>query len=151
MNRRQAFTLMLEAHASQTDKLGEPYIFHLLAVEEQVAALGEDFSVCALLHDTFEDTELEVSDFLEVPASVNPRPELTRAQATSLIAITHIPGEPNDDYVRRVRGDFIASVVKWADFNHNLSPDRQAGLDPETAKRLAAKYERGRAILLGRE
>lgn len=152
MTVKEAFSLMLNAHAGQEDKAGEPYYFHLLAVENAVGGLGDDFRVVALLHDMFEDTDAELSDYM---AGAGRAPEstfaLTFAQANALDAITKRDDESYGDYLRRCREDFIASVVKWADLNHNMSPERQANLDPAMAKSLAAKYERGRRILLGKE
>lgn len=151
MNRRAAFMLMIAAHNGQVDKAGEPYCFHPLAVEEAVAGLGEDFAVVALLHDVFEDTHRLVEDFEPEPEeAVRADRHLTPEQANALFALTKYE-ESYSHYLRRVRQNFIAMVVKVADMNHNLAPERLAGLDPALAKSLAAKYERGRLILLGQE
>jgi guanosine-3',5'-bis(diphosphate) 3'-pyrophosphohydrolase len=62
---REAFELSLEAHKDMRRKSGEPYIFHPLAVA-QIAAeeigLGTTSVVCALLHDTVEDTHISLAD-----------------------------------------------------------------------------------------
>jgi GTP pyrophosphokinase len=58
---RSAFQLALEAHKNMRRKSGEPYIFHQLAVAQICAAeigLGVTSIICALLHDTVEDTEI---------------------------------------------------------------------------------------------
>lgn len=58
---RSAFQLALEAHKNMRRKSGEPYIFHPLAVAQICAAeigLGVTSVICALLHDTVEDTEI---------------------------------------------------------------------------------------------
>jgi guanosine-3',5'-bis(diphosphate) 3'-pyrophosphohydrolase len=58
---RSAFQLALEAHKNMRRKSGEPYIFHPLAVAQICAAeigLGVTSIICALLHDTVEDTEI---------------------------------------------------------------------------------------------
>ena len=62
---RKAFDVALDAHKEMRRKSGEPYIFHPIAVAEIVAAeigLGAKSIVCALLHDTVEDTELTIED-----------------------------------------------------------------------------------------
>ena len=46
-------------------KSGEPYILHPLAVAKIVATemyLGTTSIICALLHDTVEDTEMTLDD-----------------------------------------------------------------------------------------
>lgn len=62
---RRAFEVAVEAHKHQRRKSGEPYIFHPLAVAKIVASeigLGTTSVMCALLHDTVEDTEITFDD-----------------------------------------------------------------------------------------
>ena len=62
---RKAFDLALEVHSDQRRKSGEPYIYHPISVARIVAGeLGLDTTsiVCALLHDTVEDTTLTLED-----------------------------------------------------------------------------------------
>ena len=62
---RKAFDLALELHSDQRRKSGEPYIYHPISVARIVAGeLGLDTTsiVCALLHDTVEDTSLTLED-----------------------------------------------------------------------------------------
>ncbi len=62
---RKAFEVAVEAHKHQRRKSGEPYIFHPLAVAKIVASeigLGTTSIMCALLHDTVEDTEVTFND-----------------------------------------------------------------------------------------
>lgn len=62
---RKAFNMALEAHSNMRRKTGEPYIYHPLAVAQICAeeiGLGTTSIVCALLHDTVEDTHLTISD-----------------------------------------------------------------------------------------
>ncbi len=62
---RKAFDLAVEAHKEMRRKSGEPYIYHPIAVA-QIAAeemgLGATSIICALLHDTVEDTDLTLED-----------------------------------------------------------------------------------------
>ena len=55
-----AFSVASEAHAGQTRRTGEDFIFHPLAVSVMLADYGldENALVAAILHDTVEDTEL---------------------------------------------------------------------------------------------
>ena len=62
---RHAFEMAAEAHRDMRRKSGEPYILHPLAVAQitvQEIGLGVTSAVCALLHDTVEDTELSLED-----------------------------------------------------------------------------------------
>lgn len=62
---RLAFKTSMDAHKTMRRRSGEPYIFHPLAVAQIVAeeiGLGTTSIVCALLHDTVEDTHLSLDD-----------------------------------------------------------------------------------------
>jgi GTP pyrophosphokinase len=62
---RKAFNLALEAHKNMRRKSGEPYIFHPIAVAEICVAeigLGTTSIISALVHDTVEDTDIELKD-----------------------------------------------------------------------------------------
>ncbi len=62
---RKAFELAAEAHKDMRRKSGEPYIYHPLAVAKIAAEeIGLDTTgiVCALLHDTVEDTDITLDD-----------------------------------------------------------------------------------------
>ncbi|MFY7652066.1 MAG: RelA/SpoT family protein, partial [Chitinophagaceae bacterium] len=62
---RRAFEIAVEAHKTMRRKSGEPYILHPLAVAmicvEEIG-LGVRSTICALLHDTVEDTEVTLTD-----------------------------------------------------------------------------------------
>ncbi|UAY52414.1 RelA/SpoT family protein [Ferruginibacter albus] len=62
---RTAFEIAVEAHKTMRRKSGEPYILHpiavaLICVEE--IGLGVRSTICALLHDTVEDTDVTLED-----------------------------------------------------------------------------------------
>ncbi len=62
---RKAFEVAVEAHKEMRRKSGEPYIYHPIAVAQICAeemGLGATGIVCALLHDTVEDTDLTLDD-----------------------------------------------------------------------------------------
>jgi GTP diphosphokinase / guanosine-3',5'-bis(diphosphate) 3'-diphosphatase len=62
---RKAFEVAVEAHKEMRRKSGEPYIYHPIAVAQICAeeiGLGAIGIVCALLHDTVEDTDLTLDD-----------------------------------------------------------------------------------------
>lgn len=62
---RKAFEVAVDKHKHMRRKSGEPYIYHPIAVAQIVAeeiCLGTTSIVCALLHDTVEDTDLTLDD-----------------------------------------------------------------------------------------
>ena len=62
---RSAFEMAAEAHKTMRRKSGEPYILHPLAVARicsEEIGLGVRSTICALLHDTVEDTDIALED-----------------------------------------------------------------------------------------
>ena len=62
---RHAFEMAAEAHKTMRRKSGEPYILHPLAVAQicvEEIGLGVRSTICALLHDTVEDTDITQED-----------------------------------------------------------------------------------------
>jgi GTP diphosphokinase / guanosine-3',5'-bis(diphosphate) 3'-diphosphatase len=62
---RQAFEMSAEAHQSMRRKSGEPYILHPIAVAQiciTEIGLGVRSTICCLLHDTVEDTDITLED-----------------------------------------------------------------------------------------
>jgi len=62
---RVAFEMAAEAHRTMRRKSGEPYILHPLAVAKicvEEIGLGVRSTLCALLHDTVEDTDISLED-----------------------------------------------------------------------------------------
>ncbi len=62
---RKAFDVAVEAHKDMRRKSGEPYIYHPIAVARicsEEIGLGTTSVVCALLHDTVEDTHITLQD-----------------------------------------------------------------------------------------
>ena len=149
----QARALATSAHEGQRDKIGEAYIHHPAAVasllvsspgfgslspSEQEIALA-----AAWLHDVLEDTPLQPEDlesegFGEKLISV-------------VVALTHLPGEPRQDYYTRVSADPLARIVKIADVAHNSSEERMRWLDADTRDRLKHKYSVASTRLLATE
>ncbi len=62
---RTAFEMAAEAHETMRRKSGEPYILHPIAVAKicvEEIGLGIRSTICALLHDTVEDTDITLQD-----------------------------------------------------------------------------------------
>src|SRR5215471_11713893 len=62
---RRAFEMAADAHKTMRRKSGEPYILHPLAVARiavEEIGLGVRSTICSLLHDTVEDTDVTLED-----------------------------------------------------------------------------------------
>ncbi len=62
---RSAFSMAADAHKTMRRKSGEPYITHPIAVAKicvDEIGLGVRSTICALLHDTVEDTDVTLDD-----------------------------------------------------------------------------------------
>lgn len=62
---RTAFEMAVDAHKTMRRKSGEPYILHPIAVAAiciEEIGLGVRSTICALLHDTVEDTDISLED-----------------------------------------------------------------------------------------
>src|SRR5258705_4652243 len=62
---RLAFEMAVEAHKTMRRKSGEPYILHPLAVAKicvEEIGLGVRSTICSVLHDTVEDTDISLED-----------------------------------------------------------------------------------------
>lgn len=123
------------AHSGQVDKAGEPYVGHPRRVALRVR---DDCKAVAWLHDVVEDTATTLDDLAAQ----------FRAEVVDAVdAMTHRPGEPREDYYRRVAANDLAFEAKLADFDDNSDPKRLARLDVETRTRLGAKYTNGGRLL----
>jgi GTP pyrophosphokinase len=62
---RLAFEMAVDAHKTMRRKSGEPYVLHPIAVARicvEEIGLGVRSTICSLLHDTVEDTDITLED-----------------------------------------------------------------------------------------
>ena len=137
----KAIAFAAQAHAGQTDKVGEPYIFHPLRV--MLTVTSETAKTVAVLHDVLEDTKYTPADFITMGFDG----EILGA----VQAITKVKGESYEHYLKRVKGNPIAREVKVADIRDNASPIRLYKLEPQTIQRLTTKYSQALKFLEGWE
>ena len=137
---KKALRLAYDAHHGQLDKSEDiPYIHHPLHLAEQM--YDEISCTVALLHDVVEDTPITLEDLAkEFPPEV--------VEAVDLL--THKEDVDYFDYIRAIRGNHVAFMVKLADLNHNSDFTRCAGSDisQERLEGWKAKYALARDILL---
>ena len=122
---KKALRLCFDSHKNQVDKTGLPYVFHPFHLAEQMD--DELSTVCALLHDVVEDTELTFCDLRSMgfPEEV----------IEVLTLLTHEDGVPYMDYVKKISSNPVAKKVKIADLLHNSDTTRLDVIDEYALKR----------------
>lgn len=130
MNYKSALNLAAMAHKGQVDKAGKPYLDHPIRVARRLTR--RDDKVIALLHDVVEDSGYGFEDLAFWGA--------TPAQITILGLLTHHPGVPYQDYIRRLAHNPQAVRIKLADLYDNTDPKRLTDEPAEVIERRRDKY-----------
>tara|TARA_B110000483_G_scaffold229096_1_gene292759 strand:- start:5 stop:2218 length:2214 start_codon:yes stop_codon:yes gene_type:complete len=122
---RKAFNVALDAHINMRRKSGEPYIYHPLAVAKiatEEIGLGTTAIVCALLHDTVEDTEITLEDITRL---FNPKVSkiidgLTKISGVYFDPSKSIQAENFRKMLLTLSDDVRVILIKLADRLHNM-------------------------------
>ena len=133
---RMAMKLCFETHKDQLDKTGLPYVFHPFHLAEQMD--DEISTVCALLHDVVEDSDITFEDLAKMGFSG----EIIDV----LKLLTHAEEVTYMDYVREIKKNPTATKVKIADLKHNSDTTRLDVVDEWAIKR-NEKYAEALRIL----
>jgi len=141
---RRAFETAAEAHKDMRRKSGEPYILHPLAVARIVTeeiGLGVTSAICALLHDTVEDTEITLED---ISRDFNPYIAKIIDGLTKISNVVDIKGDTTiqAENFRKIlltlADDPRVILIKLADRLHNMrtldsmSREKQLKISSET-------------------
>lgn len=121
---RKAFNVALEAHKDMRRKSGEAYIFHPISVAKICAkeiGLGTTSVICALLHDTVEDTHITLDDIEElfgkevrlIIDGLTKIPEVFDENAS-------IQAENFRKMILTISNDIRVVLIKLADRLHNM-------------------------------
>jgi guanosine-3',5'-bis(diphosphate) 3'-pyrophosphohydrolase len=141
---RRAFEIAVEAHRDMRRKSGEPYILHPLAVARIVVeeiGLGVTSSICALLHDVVEDTEITLEDIEREFGEkyVKIIDGLTKiSNVVDLKADTTVQAENFRKILLTLADDPRVILIKLADRLHNMrtlgsmSREKQLKISSET-------------------
>lgn len=132
----RAVMVAAEAHLSQFDRAGEPYILHPLALAAR--ARDNDERMVALLHDVVEDTPVTL-DWLT-------REGFPERVVRAVEALTKRAGEDYAAFIERVAKDRLATRVKLLDLAHNGDLSRLPAPTAADHER-ARKYESAAARL----
>ena len=133
---KKALKLCFDTHKDQVDKSGMPYVFHPFHLAEQMD--DEMSTVCALLHDVVEDSEMTFDGLSDMgfPSEV----------IEVLRLLTHEDEVPYMDYVREIKNNPVARKVKLADLKHNSDSTRVDQADDRMLRRWE-KYREAIRIL----
>lgn len=135
---QKAIAVALDAHGSQTDLAGKPYLYHLLRIAMKHQDNEILFSI-AMLHDVVEDTfgkpnqitlENIYSEFgTLIGEAVN---SITRREAgmrhpsiTGVFCYTSRESESYRAYIERCGQNALARIIKIDDLTDNLNPHRR--------------------------
>src|SRR5258706_5223046 len=121
---RAAFEMAADAHKTMRRKSGEPYILHPLAVAmicvEEIG-LGVRSTICALLHDTVEDTDVSLEDIkrefgIEIAKIVDGLTKISTVMDTN----TSQQAENFKKILLTLTDDPRVILIKLADRLHNM-------------------------------
>jgi GTP diphosphokinase / guanosine-3',5'-bis(diphosphate) 3'-diphosphatase len=121
---RQAFEMAADAHKTMRRKSGEPYILHPLAVARicvEEIGLGVRSTICCLLHDTVEDTDVTLEDVEKVFG-----PEISRIVdgLTKISNVIDVSASQQAENFRKIlltlTDDPRVILIKLSDRLHNM-------------------------------
>jgi len=139
---RLAFEMAADAHKTMRRKSGEPYILHPLAVARicvEEIGLGVRSSICALLHDTVEDTDLTLEDIQREFGN-----EIAKIVdgLTKISTVVDVNASQQAENFRKIlltlTDDPRVIIIKLADRLHNMrtmdsmKPEKQLKISSET-------------------
>lgn len=125
-----AHEIAKRAHKGQVDKAGAPYILHPETVASFVTK--DDEKIVAYLHDVIEDTPCQLRDLENAGFS----PEIIKA----VDLLTRKTSQSYKQYLKLVKTNELARVVKLADLKHNSDLSRLTHVTENDIKRLK-KYQ----------
>src|SRR6476659_9052746 len=139
---RHAFEMAAEAHKTMRRKSGEPYILHPLAVARIVVeevGLGVRSTICSLLHDTVEDTDISLED---VQKEFGPEIAKIVDGLTKISNVIDVNASQQAENFRKIlltlTDDPRVILIKLADRLHNMrtldsmKPEKQLKISSET-------------------
>ncbi|VEE21976.1 metal dependent phosphohydrolase [Streptococcus equinus] len=131
-----AHEIAKRAHKGQVDKAGAPYILHPETVASFVTK--DDEKIVAYLHDVIEDTPCQLRDLENAGFSS----EIIKA----VDLLTRKTGQSYKQYLKLVKTNELARVVKLADLKYNSDLSRLTHVTENDIKRLK-KYQDAIAFL----
>src|SRR6476660_7051815 len=139
---RMAFEMSADAHKTMRRKSGEPYILHPLAVARicvEEIGLGVRSTICSLLHDTVEDTDISIDTIEKDYGS-----EIARIVdgLTKIANVIDVNASKQAENFKKIlltlTDDPRVILIKLADRLHNMrtldsmKPEKQLKISSET-------------------
>jgi len=138
-NLEVAIALACKVHAGQVDKSGQPYILHPLRL--MLKFQHEDERIVSVLHDVVEDGNVSLNEFRGLG--------LSESIIEAIDCLSKRPGEPYEDFIRRLSSNELARRVKIEDIRDNLDVTRLSSFEDEDFIR-TVKYHKALQYLRGK-
>ena len=135
---QRAIEMAVTGHRSQRQKDGSPYVLNPLTLMHLVH--GPEAKMTAVLHDVVEDTDFTIDDIAAEGFS--------STVVEAVRCLTHDDGSDYFDYIDVIAKNPLATRVKLADLEHNMTVTRIVDLKQKDLDRLA-KYHRAHQTLTG--
>ena len=137
MNLTKAINIAIVAHNDLEDKVGKPYITHVMRVMERCKT--EEEKIVAALHDVVEDTSTSIDDLRKEGFS--------EKVLAAVIAITQNKGETKANYIERIRENPLAIRVKLNDLEDKMDIRRLPEISDTDVERLRKYLQIYRLLL----
>lgn len=134
-----AIKIASDAHCSQIDKAGQPYVLHPLRVMFALDTIEE--KIVGVLHDVIEDTPITYSDLEKF--GFQDETEIL----DGLKSVTKEENETYDEFITRASLNPIGRKVKLADLTDNMDLSRITNPTEKDYKRIE-KYRKAKERLL---
>ena len=137
----KAKDIAINAHKEQKDKSGKDYYSeHIDAVANSVFRYEKNLvaTVVAYLHDILEDTDVTEESLRE---------SFPKDVADAVVVLTHKKNESYDDYIKRVKKNELARLVKIYDLANNMDLTRIDNPNEEDINRVL-KYAKAYSYLM---
>ena len=134
----KAIILAATHHAGQTDKGGDPYVFHPIRL--MLKATNQAEQIVAILHDTIEETTLTLADLQTEGFS--------EEIVSAVDSLSRREEESYEAFILRIKQNPLARRVKILDLQDNMDLTKSKKPTVKDKKKLE-KYSKAMDVLLG--
>lgn len=132
----KAISIAVNVHSGVTDKGGSPYILHPLRLMLKFSK--EDEMIVAVLHDVIEDTDIAITDFIDLGFS--------DSVINALQFLSKNSSETYQEYIEKISINELARKIKIEDLKDNMDLSRLSEITPKDLERII-KYHQALKIL----
>lgn len=132
----KAISIAVNVHSGVTDKGGSPYILHPLRLMLKFSK--EDEMIVAVLHDVIEDTDIAITDFIDLGFS--------DSVINALQLLSKNSSETYQEYIEKISINELARKIKIEDLKDNMDLSRLSEITPKDLERII-KYHQALKIL----